>query len=163
MLPLLLNITFVIRESNIGYLNNETEILWMIVRSCNHFIKFEFPLKESLILYIPIKFWNNLGDISLLYNCASFLKFHTHHPEKHHPPTEQKQTTTHSIIHKYSTSTKLRHLLRSRSEWKLSNVWRKEDEILYLPLLLISLINTRIIKTWWRDAPFTLQDFSRGE
>ena len=28
-----------------------------------------------------IKSWNNPGDVSLLLNCASVLKFHSHHPE----------------------------------------------------------------------------------
>ena len=39
---------------------------------------------------------------------------------------------------------------------------KKMKSCTHLPLL-ISLINTRIINTGWRDAPFTLQDFSRGD
>ena len=35
-------------------------------------------------------------------NCASVLKFHTHHTEQHQPPTEQKATTIDLIIYKHS-------------------------------------------------------------
>ena len=44
---------------------------------------------ESL-KYPSIKSWNNPGDISLSWNCASVLKCHNHQSEEQQPTREQK-------------------------------------------------------------------------
>ena len=46
------------------------------------------------------------------WNCANVPKSHSHHPEWHRPPIEQKPNTIGLIIYKHSTSTKFFHLAR---------------------------------------------------
>ena len=80
------------------------------------------------------KSWSNSGDISLPWNCASNIKSHSHHPEWHQPPIEEKlpshrlasayrAKTSHLglIIYTHSTCTNLRYFAHDKIEGKLPN------------------------------------------
>ena len=49
-------------------------------------------------IYQSIQSWDKPGGVSLPGNCASVLKSHSHHPEWHCPPIEQKPTTIGLVI-----------------------------------------------------------------
>ena len=59
--------------------------------------------EPSGFIYPSTKSWNNPGNISLPWSCASVLKSHTHYPELHQPPIEKKPTTISLIIYKHYT------------------------------------------------------------
>ena len=118
--PMILNTNVIKQELKIGYpydsiwdcLDWEPAIISTTLCSAAN--------GESLI-YPSIKSWSNTGDISLPLNSAIVLKSHTHHPEQHQFPIQQKPTTISLIIYKHSTHTKLHHFDCSRSEGQLSN------------------------------------------
>ena len=115
-------------------------------------LQWEEPLG---FIYLSIKPWNNPGNISLPWNCASILKSHTNHPEQHQPPIEPKPTTIRLIIYKHTHThthththilTKLHHLTHGRSQGKLSNPWgSKRKSRTHLPSSFF-LIKTRKTK-----------------
>ena len=74
--------------------------------------------------------------ILLPWNCASLLKPHSHHPEQHQPPIEQKPTTISLIIYKHLTLTKFRQLTIEKTVGKLPSSWGKTRKFWsHLPLL----------------------------
>ena len=114
MSSLLLNTKFIKMESKIQpRIGIELEFSCMRYGSHNCYTS----VLSRRYICLLITFSNNAGDISLR---LSFPKSHTHHPEQHEPPIEQKSTTT-GLIYKHSKRTELRHLACSRSEGELSN------------------------------------------
>ena len=112
-------------------------------------------------MYQSIEYWNNPKKISFPWNCANVLKFHTHYPEQHQPPIEQKPNAVGLFIYKQSTRihTKLRHLARGRSEGKLSNLWcNKRKFWTHIPFSF-HLIYTRIKNDKTLDSASVLISF----
>ena len=69
---MILNTEFIKQESNIFYPQDSIS---------NQLLQHYVPplMGRALRSYIPIKSWNNPGDISLSGNCTNAIRSHTHH------------------------------------------------------------------------------------
>ena len=108
-------------------------------------------------IHTPIKSWNNPGDISLPWNCASALKSNTHHPA--FASTHNRTKTNHhwlnhlQTLHTLNCATSLVVGLRGRS--KTLGATKGNIELTSLPHSTCLTPETEIASSFLSGTPGT--------